>query len=110
MARKRSCGRDAREVDACLPCLRLLGDAVTVIDFEAAKRRRQGFQVLAPDDISLKVYDNHDGRGYFCLSVKGEDEELLLHPNTMRAWAKKLLAVAAQIDAPAPRLALVEDA
>lgn len=82
---------------------------MNVIDFEAAKRRRQGFQVLAPDDISIKVYDNLDGRGYFCLSVKGEDEELLLNPDTMRAWAMKLIAVADQIDAPAPRLALVEE-
>lgn len=84
---------------------------MNVIDFEAAKRRRQGFQVLAPDDIALKVYDNRDGRGYFCLSVKGEDEELFLTPETLRDWARRLDAVADQIDAPAPRLALVaEDA
>lgn len=81
-----------------------------VIDFEAAKRRRQGFEVLGAEEIDLKVFDNLDGRALLRLTVKGEDEELLLNPATLRAWAKKMEAVANQIDAPAPRLALVEEA
>lgn len=82
---------------------------MTIIDLAAEKRRRQGFKVLEPESIALKVYDNLDGRALFRLTVKGEDEELLLTPETLRAWAAKMLTVANQIDAPAPVLALVEE-
>jgi len=82
---------------------------VSVIDLESARRRRQGFHVLAADGIDLKAYDNLDGRGHVSLVLGEETEELLLHPDTMRAWARKLLAVADQIDPPGPVLALVED-
>lgn len=75
---------------------------------DSERRRRQGFQVLGLDAIALKVYDNKDGRGYFCLTIEGEDAELILAPQTLRAWAQKMLTVADQIDAPATRLALVE--
>lgn len=92
---------------------------MTVIDLEAERRRRQGFKVLEPDAISLTVFDNLDGRGCFRLTFDAQDEdgakesvteELLLVPATLRAWARKMLTVADQIDAPAPRLALVEEA
>jgi hypothetical protein len=95
------------------------GDAVSVIDVEAAKRRRQGFTPMQAGAIDLKVYDNLDGRAYVGLTlpvevapgvVESQIEELLLVPETLRAWAKKMLTVADQIDAPAPRLALVEEA
>lgn len=75
---------------------------------DSERRRRQGFQVLATGGIDLKVYDNLDGRGHLALVLGEETEELLLTPATLRAWAQKMLAVADQIDAPAPRLALVE--
>lgn len=92
---------------------------MTVIDLAAEKRRRQGFKVLEPDAIDLKVYDNLDGRACVRLMIQEEmpdgttepvTETLLLVPETLRAWARKMLAVADQIDAPAPRLALVEEA
>lgn len=75
---------------------------------DSERRRRQGFHVLATDEIDLKVYDNLDGRAHVNLCLGAETEELLLTPATLRAWAAKMLAVADQIDAPAPRLALVE--
>lgn len=92
---------------------------MNVIDLAAEKRRRQGFKPMQADAIALTVYDNLDGRAYVGLTVpvevapgvvESETEELLLNPATLRAWAKKMLAVADQIDAPAPRLALVEEA
>ena len=64
--------------------------------------------MLATDEIDLKVYNNLDGRAHLNLCVGEETEELLLTPATLRAWAQKMLTVADQIDAPAPRLALVE--
>lgn len=97
------------ELDARPLGPRLGDDAVNVIDLAAEKRRRQGFKVLEPDAISLTVFDNLDGRGLLRLTVEGEDEELLLAPETLRAWARKMLTVADQIDAPAPRLALVAE-
>lgn len=65
---------------------------------------------MQADAIDMMAWDNLDGRAHVTLVLGEETEELLLHPATMRAWAKKLLAVADQIDAPAPRLAIVEEA
>lgn len=81
---------------------------MSVIDLESARRRRQGFAPMQADSIDLKVYDNLDGRAHVALVLGEETEELLLHPETLRAWAGKLLAVADQIDPPAPMLALVD--
>lgn len=81
-----------------------------VIDLASERRRREGFQVLAPDEVDFKVWRHDEARAQVTLTVGDEQEELLLHPSTLRAWAAKMLAVADQIDAPAPRLALVEEA
>lgn len=69
-----------------------------VILLEEAKRRRQGFAPMRPDEVELKAWQHDKGRAMVRLVVGEDMEELIVPAALLRQWGQKFLAVADQID------------